>query len=110
MLNAAICLSSLSFFLYFVHYCASPLARLEFKRLDIERIGLLAIELELLGSIGLIIGMKCQPLLLLSSGGLALMMLIAMLVRIKQKAPLRTSLPALFFMALNAYIFIETIK
>jgi hypothetical protein len=52
--------------------------------------------------------MKCQPLLLLSSGGLALMMLIAMLVRIKQKAPLRTSLPALFFMSLNAYIFIET--
>lgn len=110
MYNIAIYLSSLSFFIYFISYFISPFMKSEFKRLDLERIGLLTITLELLGSIGLIVGLLYQPILILSSGGLALMMFIAILFRLKLKDTLWVSLPALFYMILNTYILIETIK
>ena len=82
----------------------------EFKRLDLEAIGLLTITLELIGSIGLLVGIIFTPILLLASGGLALLMLFAILFRLKSKDTLWVSLPALFYMLLNTYIFIETIK
>lgn len=80
----------------------------EFKRLDLEKIGLLTITLELMGSIGLLVGMLYNPILLISSGGLTLLMLTAILFRIKSKDSLQAILPALFYMLLNSYIFIES--
>jgi len=77
----------------------------EFERFKLERLGLLVIVLEIVGALGLLIGLWFEPLLLLSSGGLGLLMLLGLLVRIKLKDNLWISLPALFYMALNAYIF-----
>jgi hypothetical protein len=82
----------------------------EFKRLNLEKIGLLTITLELMGSIGLLVGMLYNPILIISSGGLALLMFIAILFRLKSKDTLWVSLPAIFYMLLNFYIFIESIK
>jgi len=82
----------------------------EFKRLNLEKIGLLTITLELMGSIGLLVGILYNPILLISSGGLSLLMFIAILFRLKSKDTLWVSLPALFYMLLNFYIFIESIK
>jgi hypothetical protein len=82
----------------------------EFKRLNLGKIGLLTITLELMGSIGLLVGMLYNPILIISSGGLALLMFIAILFRLKSKDTLWVSLPALFYMLLNFYIFIESIK
>ncbi len=82
----------------------------EFKRLNLERIGLITITLELMGSIGLLVGILYNPILLISSGGLALLMFIALLFRLKSKDSLWVSLPAIFYMLLNFYIFIESIK
>jgi hypothetical protein len=61
------------------------------------------------GALGLFIGLWYQPLLLLSSGGLALLMFLGVLVRIKLKDSLWITLPALFYMVLNGYIFYVTI-
>lgn len=108
--DISIYLSSLSFFIYFISYFISPFMKSEFKRLDLERMGLLTITLELIGSIGLLVGLLYTPILLLASGGLALLMLLAILFRLKSKDTLWVSLPALFYMLLNTYIFIETIK
>ena len=108
--DIAIYVSSLSFFIYFISYFISPFMKDEFKRLDLEAIGLLTITLELIGSIGLLVGIRFTPILLLASGGLALLMLFAILFRLKSKDTLWVSLPALFYMLLNTYIFIETIK
>ena len=66
--------------------------------------------LELMGSIGLLVGMLYNPILIISSGGLALLMFIAILFRLKSKDTLWVSLPAIFYMLLNFYIFIESIK
>lgn len=78
----------------------------EFKRFQLEKLGLLTIILQLLGAIGLLLGFWFyRPLLLISAAGLSLMMLLGLLVRFKLKDSLWVSLPALFFMLLNAYIF-----
>ncbi len=82
----------------------------EFKRFGLERIGILTIVLELLGAAGLLFGLVYNPILVLSSGGLALLMFFGVLVRIKSKDSLFVSLPALFLMGLNLYIFIVSIK
>jgi hypothetical protein len=77
----------------------------EFKRFKLEKLGLLTIVLEIVGALGLLIGLWYKPLLLLSSGGLAVLMFLGVLVRIKLKDSLWISLPAVFYMGLNAYIF-----
>lgn len=76
----------------------------EFKRFDLEKLGLLTIIVEFLGALGLLIGLYFKPILLISSGGLALLMLLGLIVRIKSKDSFWVSIPALFYMALNIYI------
>lgn len=78
----------------------------EFKRFQLEKLGLLVVILEISGGLGLIIGFwLSKPLVLAASGGLALLMLLGLIVRLRLKDSLWISLPALFFMCLNAYIF-----
>ncbi|HLP33817.1 MAG TPA: DoxX family protein [Bacteroidia bacterium] len=82
----------------------------EFKRFDLEKLGLLTIFLEFLGATGLLVGLKYTPILTISSLGLALLMLLALVVRMKLKDNIWISLPAVFYMLLNSYIFWESIK
>lgn len=100
-----ILLSSLSFFAYALSYFVSPHMKNEFERFGVQKLGLLTIVLEFLGAAGLLVGLLFEPILLIASGGLALLMLMAVLFRVKQKDSLWISLPALFFMGLNFYIF-----
>jgi hypothetical protein len=80
----------------------------EFKRFGLEKIGLLIILLQITGAIGLLVGLLFNPILIISSLGLALLMFAALLVRIKIKDSIWVSLPAFFFMVLNAFIFWES--
>lgn len=78
----------------------------EFKRFQLEKLGLLVVVLEILGAIGLMVGFFFyMPLLIIASCGLALLMLLGLIVRLRLKDSLWISIPALFFMGLNAYIF-----
>ena len=77
----------------------------EFERFELKKFGIFVIILEALGALGLLVGLYLKPLLLFSAGGLAVLMLLGVIVRIKSKDGLMVSLPALFFMSLNAYIF-----
>lgn len=105
ILNSCVLISSFSFLFYGVSYFVSPHMKNEFKRFKLEKLGLLTIVLEIVGALGLLIGLWYVPLLILASGGLALLMFLGVLVRIKLKDNLWISLPALFYMGLNAYIF-----
>ena len=98
-------LSSFSFLGYSVSYFVSPHMKNEFKRLNVEKSGFLVIILEILGALGLLVGFYYKPILLLSSGGLSLLMFLGLLIRIKTKDGLLISLPATFYMLLNVYIF-----
>jgi hypothetical protein len=105
ILNSCVVLSSFSFLFYGVSYFVSPHMKNEFKRFKLEKLGLLTIILEIVGALGLLIGLWYIPLLLLSSGGLSALMFLGVLVRIKLKDSLWISLPAVFYMGLNGYIF-----
>jgi hypothetical protein len=77
----------------------------EFKRFGLEKIGLTTVLLEILGALGLLVGLKFYFLLMISSLGLALLMLAGLIVRIKLKDSIWISFPAFFYMVLNTYIF-----
>ena len=102
---ALVLLSSLSFLIYGIAYFVSPNMRSEFKRFGIEKLGLLVIILELLGALGLLAGLTINPIMLISAGGLALLMLFGVAFRLKFGDSIWVSLPAIFFVLLNAYIF-----
>lgn len=107
---SSVLISSLSFLAYSISYFISPHMKSEFKRFKLEKLGPLTIILEILGALGLLVGLLFKPVLLISSGGLALLMMLGLIVRIKLKDSLWISLPAIFYMGLNAYIFYWGIK
>lgn len=103
-------ISSFSFFVYALSYFKSPHMKLEFKRFGLEKIGLLTIILQIIGATGLLIGLKFNFILVISSLSLAILMLAGLIVRVKLKDSIWISLPALFYMALNTYIFWSSIN
>lgn len=108
-ITVLILISSISFFVYGLAFFASPHMKNEFKRFKLEKLGLLSAILELIGAIGLIIGFKVNAILLFSSGGLAILMFLGVVVRLKSRDNLWVTSPALFYMLLNSYIFYKTI-
>jgi type II secretory pathway component PulF len=100
-----ILISSLSFIFYGFAYFISPQMKSEFNRFGLEKAGALTAILELLGAFGLLAGLKFPLLLLISAGGLAILMFLGVIIRVKIKDSFWLSLPALFFMILNSYIF-----
>lgn len=81
----------------------------EFKRFGLEKFGVLTAILEIVGAVGLLVGLFLTPILLISSGGLALLMFFGLLARVRVKDSLRVSLPAILFMILNTYVFYTTL-
>jgi uncharacterized membrane protein YphA (DoxX/SURF4 family) len=101
--------SGISFIIYGCLLFISPQMQDEFKRFGLEKFTTLTGVLELLGGIGLLVGLKFGFLLLISSGGLALLMLLGFGVRIKVKDNFWLSFPSFFFMVLNLFIFFNAI-
>lgn len=110
LVTICVLISSVSFFAYALSYFMAPHMKNEFKRFGLEKLGLMTIVLEIVGALGLLVGLKFNSLLMISSLGLALLMFAGLIVRIKLKDSLWISLPAFFFMALNAYIFWESLQ
>jgi len=108
-LNILILISSLSFIIYGISYFTSPHMKNEFRRFGLEKLGLLTVILELTGAIGLIVGLMLNSILIISSGGLAILMFLGVVVRLKTRDSFLETSPALFFMLLNSYIFYKTI-
>ena len=105
-----ILVSSFSFYAYVVSYFISPHMKKEFKRFNLEKLALITIILELLGASGLLVGLKFNLILVISSLGLSLLMLCGLLIRIKLKDNIWLSLPAGLFMILNLLIFLGSIE
>lgn len=82
----------------------------EFTRFGLSHLGMFTAIFQILGAIGLLVGLMLNAILLMASGGLTLMMILAIVVRIKVKDPLWAMLPALCYLFLNAYILSEAVK
>lgn len=110
LLDVLILISSLSFLLYGINWFRSPHMKSEFKRFGLEKFGLVTAVLEISGALGLIAGLYFNSILLVSSGGLALLMFLGFLTRLRVKDSFWVSLPALFYLVLNSFIFFESMK
>ena len=102
--------SALSFLFYGCSYYLSSHMRDEFKRYGLEKFALMVSTLQILGGLGLIVGLQFYPALIISSGGLAILMLLGFMVRLKIKDGFWRSLPAFAYFLLNAYLFYSSLN
>lgn len=109
MIITATLVSSFSFLGYALSYFIKPHMKNEFKRFGLEKIGLTTVLLEIIGAIGLLVGLKFNFFLIISSLGLAILMFAGVIVRIKLKDSIWITLPAFLLMVLNAFIFWNSI-
>jgi hypothetical protein len=110
LFDAAVWVSSGSFLIYCITYFTSPHMKQEFIRFGLPGLGAMTAVFQILGAVGLIAGFWFPILLVLASGGLALMMLLGLAVRLKVNDSLWVSIPALFFFALNGVIFVAALR
>ena len=78
--------------------------KLEYQRYGLTEFLKLTGTLQILGAMGLLVGSWSPPAGHFAAGGLALMMLLAVGVRIKIKDTRRQTLPAFAYMVLNTYL------
>lgn len=76
----------------------------EFERYRLARFRVLTGVLQVAGSLGLIVGHFSRPILLFSAGGLATMMFLAVITRVRIRDPLYAAIPAFTLFALNLFI------
>jgi uncharacterized membrane protein YkgB len=96
--------SAISFIGYGLACFFSPYMKREFERYGLESQRSLIGGLQLCAAIGLLAGLRLPWIGCAAAAGLALMMLIGVGVRIKIKDTLPQTMPALFYLALNAYL------
>ncbi len=100
--------SGATFVVYGALCLASPSMQAEFVRFGLERFRILIGVLEVLAGVGLLVGLRRPPVLWLSSGGLAMLMLCGVIVRISVNDHLIDMLPALILMFVNGYILLAS--
>jgi len=93
-----------SFIIYGISAFTSKRMAKEYKRWGFNKSRKTIGVFQLLGGIGLLIGLLSKLILLSSSIGLAFMMFIAILVRIKIKDPVVEMLPAFTYLLLTSFI------
>lgn len=96
--------SAVSFLGYGLTCFFVPSMRSEFERYDMSSQRLLVGGLQICASFGLLAGIGFPPLGRAAAAGLALMMLVAVGVRIKIKDTILQTTPALLYLFLNAYL------
>ena len=96
--------SAISFLGYGLACFLSANLKREFERYRLESQRALVGGLQICAAIGLLLGLSQPWMGRVSAAGLALMMLFAVGVRIKIKDTLLQTLPALLYLALNAYL------
>jgi len=104
MNDVLIILSALTFIFYGTLILTTNHMVQEFRRYQLERFRMLTGCLELAGGLGQLAGLYVPYLLSLSSTGLAVLMLLGTVVRIRTRDPWHAIIPALSLMILNAYL------
>lgn len=83
--------------------------KIEFERFQLQQFMYVVGSLEILGGIGLLIGIFFNPIMILSSIGLSVLMFFGVITRIRLKDNFVLIIPAFFFLILNSYLFFKFI-
>ena len=94
----------IAFFFYGASCLLSTHMVTEFERYRLPHLRKLTGSLQLAGALGLFVGEFYPGLSVLASGGLGLLMLFGIAARVRIGDPIRSTLPALTLLLLNAYI------
>lgn len=97
-------ISSISFILFGCGCFVSRAMRKEYDRYGLGKFRSLVGILQVLGAMGLLVGLHTSWIGQFSAAGLALMMLCGVGVRIKIKDTVIQTIPAFAYMVLNAYL------
>jgi hypothetical protein len=103
----AVVLSSVCFLLYGASLFGARAMVAEFERYHLAPYRTLTGVLQMSAGAGLLLGLRFRPLLLFSAGGLAAMMLGAIVVRLRVRDPLVSAIPALLLLILNLFILLS---
>ena len=93
-----------AFVAYGLSCLRSEAMKAEFRRFGLERFRMLTGVLEVLGGLGLLVGLLWPLAMWLSSGGLALLMMLGISVRVRVNDSFTQTLPALVLMLVNGFI------
>jgi uncharacterized membrane protein YphA (DoxX/SURF4 family) len=104
--EASIVLSAALFLLYGFLCLFSNGMQEEFERYGLSRFRRLTGGLEVLGGAGLLVGLLLPPVLVVASGGLALLMLLGVIARVRVRDPLLQTMPAAFLLVVNLSILV----
>ena len=97
--------SSISFVIYSLNSIFSKRMILEFSRWGVGNLRILVASFQMFGAIGLLLGMYNIWLLCLASFLLVLMMISAVIIRIRVKDSILMTLPAIIYALVNSVIF-----
>lgn len=104
MRYSLILLSAFAFLFYGLMILLSGHMKAEFRRYRMERFRTLTGYLEVAGGAGQFLGLSFPYLLIAASAGLAVLMLLGTIVRIRTKDPWVEIIPAFALMILNSFI------
>lgn len=82
----------------------------EFERYGLSKFRNLTGVLEVLGGMGILVGLFFKPLLLFAAGGLTILMFLGVITRIRVSDPVIEIVPAFILLLLNGYIFFENMN
>ena len=97
--------SAISFVIYSLHSVFSRRMIIEFARWGIGNLRILVASFQMLGGIGLLLGMYNIWLLCLASFFLMLMMITAIIIRVRVRDSFLQTVPALIYALLSLIIF-----
>jgi hypothetical protein len=98
----------LSFLFFGIGCFLQPKMKAEFERYGLSKQRKIVGSLQLAGAVGLVLGYFVSVVLtVISLGGLALLMLLGVMVRIKIKDPILAILPALTYALLCVFLLLE---
>jgi uncharacterized membrane protein YphA (DoxX/SURF4 family) len=80
----------------------------EFERYGLSRFRRLTGGLEVLGGLGLVVGLLVAQVMVVASAGLALLMLLGVIARVRVRDALLEIVPAAVLMVANLFLLVET--
>ncbi len=95
-------ISGISFLKYGLDILCRERLRLEFERYDLTRFQKLVGSAEVAGGLAVLVGLQIATLGVLGSAGLAVLMGLGLIVRIRLRDPIRLLLPAATLAVINA--------
>ena len=96
--------SGLSFFFYGFKVLFQPASTSEFERFGVPAVRRMVGVMELLGGAGVLLGLVVAPLGALAAGGLAVLMVFGLIVRIRVHDAAPLMVPAALLGAVNAVL------